>query len=247
MEGNNKIPTLIINLASSNDRKKYMKEVIKNYPVLESRFIEAVDGRILPSNQLNEKFDTDKCIKKYGRDLNRGEIGCTLSHRKCYEEIIKSDIPYCLILEDDITIIRNINDEFDEKLKSILLSNNPAIIFLSGDYWRLNNKNICPVFAAVGSYAYLINKKAAECILNVKKPFNVADDWDFYKQLGVNLFAKYPYLIDANLENLSSDINQEHWGYLKKKLSLKYLLRGYYTGVIKYLLVKFRLFESKRR
>ncbi|MBU6375921.1 MAG: glycosyltransferase family 25 protein, partial [Bdellovibrionales bacterium] len=36
-----------------------------------------------------------------------GELGCVLSHRRCYEEILKSDKPWGLIFEDDVLLEKN--------------------------------------------------------------------------------------------------------------------------------------------
>lgn len=48
--------------------------------------------------------------KRYGKKLNSGEIGCTLSHFKCYQQLLSSPNNFTLILEDDITIIRDISN-----------------------------------------------------------------------------------------------------------------------------------------
>ncbi|MEM6307516.1 MAG: glycosyltransferase family 25 protein, partial [Pseudomonadota bacterium] len=40
----------------------------------------------------------------YPFELNRGEIGCFLSHRQIWAEIVRRDLPFGLIIEDDVKI-----------------------------------------------------------------------------------------------------------------------------------------------
>ena len=248
MEKKFSLPTFVVNLPSSLARKHYMNELLSNYPVLDYQFIDAVDGRSLSSSEVASCFDMENCRKKYGRTINGGEIGCTLSHRKCYGKIIETNLPYALILEDDITVVRDLNHVLDDdRIIRLLTGSRPVIIFLSGDYWRMWGRDICRVYASVGSYAYLINRSAAQIVLNSLKPFNVADDWDYYKELGIRLYAVHPYAVDANLEDLPSDIYQQHWGYLTKDMSIRHVIRGYWTGLVKRALVMAGRFESKKR
>ena len=78
-------------------------------------------------------------------------------------------------------------------------------------------------------------------------PFNVADDWDLYKGYGVKLYAIYPYVIDANIADIPSDINQEYWGNKKSLMSWSNILGSYFRGLIKRALGYTGHFESKIR
>lgn len=242
-----KVPTYIVNLKSSHTRKQYMQEVLSSYKDFDIEFVEAVDGRLLSSEQRHNVFDMDACIRRNGRDINPGEVGCTLSHRKCYQRLVDSTLPYVLILEDDISIVGDMNTVLNDKVFKFMDNKKPRILFLSGDYWYWHKKQITKVCWAVGSYAYFVNRAAAEKILQIKKPFNVADDWDLYKSKGVGLYAIHPYVIDANISDLPSDIQQEHWGNLKRLMSWKNILRSYSMGFAKRCLYLAGHFESKIR
>ena len=243
-----KVVTYIVNLAASTARKKYMQELLGAYNFLEQEFIEAVDGRVFSPTERELVFDDKTCYKRYGRCINGGEVGCTLSHFKCYNKLTQSNDKFVLIFEDDVTIIRNINSLDWKKVSDFMDVDEPRIMFLSGDYWYWDNKPFTRVFSAVGSYAYFINRAAAQIITrNITRPSNVADDWDVYKQLGVKLFAVHPYMIDANIADIPSEIQQDYWGNHKNKMSLKYVLRTLYVGSIKRYLVHKGQFESKVR
>ena len=243
-----KISAYVINLKSSVDRKEYMTNLLQDLECIKYEFVEAVDGRMFDDAERAEYFDEKLCLKRYGRLLNPGEVGCTLSHFKCYNKLKASGGRYALILEDDISIIRDINSLDVERVCKFMDVSEPRILFLSGDYWHLNRREYTRVFSAVGSYAYIINKSAADMILSsIKRPSCVADDWNVYKQLGVRLYAILPYMVDANIADIPSDIQQEYWGNHKGNMALKYLFKTFYNGLVKKILVGLNLFESKQR
>lgn len=244
----NKINAYIVNLATSTARKEYMQELLRAYSYINPVFIEAVDGRVFSVEERKKAFDDITCYKRYGRLINGGEVGCTLSHFKCYNKLAKSHDRYVLILEDDITIIRDFSELDWTGITEFLSVEEPRIMFLSGDYWYCDKKSFTRVFSAVGSYAYLINHAAARKIITcISRPSNVADDWDVYKQLGIKLYAVHPYAVDANIADIPSEIQQAYWGNHKDKMAIKYLLRNFYIGAVKKFLLYRGLFESKQR
>lgn len=241
------IKTYIVNLVTSTARKEYMRDLLDKYSFLEQEFIEAVDGRVFSPEKRERVFDDKACYRRYGRVINGGEVGCTLSHFKCYNRLAQSDERFVLILEDDVTIMRDLKELDWDKVTEFMSVDEPRIMFLSGDYWHWDKKPFTRVFSAVGSYAYFINKAAAQRISKIERPSNVADDWDVYKQQGVKLFAVHPYMIDANIADIPSEIQQDYWGNHMGKMSLKNVFRAMFVGVIKRLLVRKGRFESKIR
>ena len=99
----------IINLKKSVDRKKYMQEQLEKMFFLSAEFVEAVDARGMTEREKNVFFDTELFCKRYVKEVRPGEIGCTLSHQKCYRKLVESRDKYALILEDDIVIRHNID------------------------------------------------------------------------------------------------------------------------------------------
>lgn len=242
--------TYIINLEHSVERKNYIQKLLAKYSFLKLQFISAIDGRKLSENELQSEFDNKKCIKRYGRILNGGEIGCILSHRKCYSQLISSSHSYALVLEDDIYPMRDLFELQTIDIESNLNTNIPTILFLSGDYWYWKKtRPIVSVYNAIGSYAYFINRTAAERILSIFKPYNVADDWELYKILGIRLKAVIPYMIDANvnMEILGSEVVQSDWGINRRLMSHYEVWLSYKSAILKRLLKMIGNFESKIR
>lgn len=244
--------TLVINLPQETARKQHIQQILKTHESFSASFIDAVYGKDLSDKDIEHNFDIKLSYRRYGRFLNRGEIGCTLSHYKCYKELLQSDSNYALILEDDITILHELS--IVNKITQYIDVKEPVILFLSGDYWYYKRKHIdkdydlAYVYDAVGSYAYLINKSAAQLILKKNaKAACTADNWSLYRDQGVKLKAIYPYLIDANIDTFESTIEQTVFGEIRKNMPLYYQINAYWNAFVKKTLLWRGRFVSKIR
>ncbi len=127
--------TYIINLKDAVLRREYMRKQLQLLPPsLSVEFVEAVDGRIMSSQERENKFDTEKFRLRYTKEVRPGEIGCTLSHQMCYEKLMHSEEKYALILEDDIVVRPNVDSVFP-CIEELIQTDKPLVILLSGWYW----------------------------------------------------------------------------------------------------------------
>ena len=131
----------------------------------------------------------------------------------------------------------------------VLAVREPRVLMLSGDYWFYKKKSIARLFTATGAYAYIINRAAAQIIMDIEPPCCLADDWTYYKRKGLKLYAVNPYLVDANMKMdlLSSDVMQDSWTIDRSRMSKKEVVVGYAVGLLKRLFKAFHHFESKVR
>lgn len=243
------LKTYVINLESSYRRKQYMTDLLSPYPFLDVEFIKAIDGRQLSEQECVSSFDNEACMKHIGRLLNRGEIGCTLSHYACYKALLEGKEKYALILEDDIAPIRDLKEMENYDWDKWLDTDKPIVLFLSGDFWYYKRKSVVSVFDAVGAYAFFINRSAASLMLSLGVPYSVADAWYLYRRKGLKLKAVLPYMIDANLNmaDLPSDVAQDIWGQDRKNMTIKNLLLTCCDSMVKKLLRSIGHFERKIR
>ena len=63
--------------------------------------VSAVDGKKIPTKPFRKITHANL---GWFRSLGMGEIGCYLSHRKCWKKFLSSDADFVLILEDDFTL-----------------------------------------------------------------------------------------------------------------------------------------------
>lgn len=98
----------VINLDRSVDRWKSVSGELQKVGV-EAVRVAGVDGRKL-SNEFVESIvpplsDISSRLE-FPKELTKGEVGCFLSHRKCWQKLLESKEKWALILEDDIYISR---------------------------------------------------------------------------------------------------------------------------------------------
>lgn len=243
--------TYIINLKSSEDRRNYMTELMSSIEGFDYSFVDAVNGNEMTDEEVSELFDQEKAFKMYGRELKRGEIGCTLSHKKCSKMLLDSTDMYALILEDDLIWRDSQNiQSIISSLDTVLSVNAPRIVLLSGDYWYTSRRpftggyELASVRDAVCTQSYLINRAGAMKLLELGN-WHVADDWWAIKQQGIQLMAVFPHIADQNRADLDTVIAEQYGGLKKNNLSLKRRLTLLWLSFVKKILAETNHFEAK--
>lgn len=221
----NNMHAFVINLAASTARREKMKEILDRQKSISYEFIPAVDGRVLSKEQLDSLFDIETAEQKCMRKILPGEIGCTLSHQKCFKEIIDRNMQYALVLEDDIEITAPLECVFPD-IEELLATEKPRIVLLSGwNYFtkkrRLNAKYlITKIIDGYLTHAYVINAAAAKLMIT-KRPDFLADDWRCFIKHGVEILGIRPHLINQ-CGDFSSDVTN---GGLRFKFSKGFIKR----------------------
>jgi glycosyl transferase family 25 len=90
----------VINLDSSVDRIENMQAQCNELGLTFER-VSAVRGKNLSSDEKAAVYNRAVNLAKYDKELNDGEIGCYMSHARCWEQIVAQNLDYALILEDD--------------------------------------------------------------------------------------------------------------------------------------------------
>ena len=231
----------IINLLSSADRRERVKKVLEEKGIFNYEIIVAVDGRKMSAEQKRLAFDQEKALKRYGRVCRDGEIGCTLSHQKCYKKMIDEEIDAALILEDDIILNADFSNIISILYK-LVETEIPTVILLSNNYWyykrtRLVDKySQVTVFDAYATYSYLINNSAAEKAWE-SRPFTLADDWKYIKGKNIVLKACFPHLVDPHPDILSVIFeDNKSRGVNKDNMLLMHRIYMYWVGGVKKIL-----------
>ncbi len=93
----------VLHLTRARARKENAHELLMTCG-LPGEIWEAVDGQALSSDELAAPKAGPFFEPDYPFDLNVGEIGCFLSHRQMWAEIIRRELPWALIVEDDVKL-----------------------------------------------------------------------------------------------------------------------------------------------
>lgn len=96
----------LINLDTSVDRLKNARQQLTEFDI-EFERLSAVYGPDLKLVELNKHYSSKLNAKEYHKQLNSGEIGCYLSHRKAWQAIVDQELDFAVILEDDFSLNEN--------------------------------------------------------------------------------------------------------------------------------------------
>jgi glycosyl transferase family 25 len=236
------IETYIISIPTETKRFNFIKSQVELFSFLNFHFIDPVIGRHLSPDFLSKYYNDELSNEKLGRSLSLNEIGCALSHRKAWEQILKQNTSdYGLILEDDALISGNIYRMYKELIAFLNSLKDPFILLLTPSEY-VSNKiffkheylNIHPFYDGYYTTGYIINKSAIIKLLNAFPLITYpADVWNIYKHY-VTIYSSVPYLVSISIsETISSTINENKFNSLNKtivikKINFKYLQKLLY-------------------
>lgn len=165
---------LVINLDRSPERWQMMKNSLENLGVTAER-VSACEGKKLSQDEIKALVPPLDDIAKINcpREILPNEIGCFLSHKKCWQKLVDSEENWALILEDDIKFSSRAN-YYIKDTNWIPEGVDIVQLHLWGKSWetRINDKEnitlksgdelVHPIHPpALGTQAYFISKRAA--------------------------------------------------------------------------------------
>lgn len=196
--------TILINLDKDRERLDYVSRQLNEIKLPFERF-SAVNGKEYLENG-GQEYDEEKAIKELGLKLKPGEIGCALSHKRCYENFLNDreyeNTKYLLILEDDITI----NKDFKNILEREIKKNEKEYKWNYLQFSRPDNTTLQKVF----------DKAKQDFIWNIKM-----------LKRAERLLAKLeriPYLFLA--QAITITMNLRYWYLWNNNRSYRYILRN---------------------
>ena len=206
----------VINLQRSPERLATMQQQLDRLGIAFER-IEAVDGLELSPDYLESVSPADLVKANYYRPLSKGEIACSLSHKKAWQKIIDDELDFAIVLEDDLQLLDNFKDVLH------LLSHLPTTQW---DFIKLypltraSKRNINQVFDyqshqfvtyhkfPLGCQGQAVSLKGARALVEnmplVKEP--VDSQLKSWWELGIYPFGLLPYCISTEIGG-ESDIN----------------------------------------
>lgn len=93
----------VIHMARAEQRRPQV-EALRNALPVPVDVVDAVDGREMTSAEIASVYRPRLHRPHYPFPLGAGEIGCFLSHRKAWREIVARRLDAGLIVEDDVTV-----------------------------------------------------------------------------------------------------------------------------------------------
>ena len=96
-------PVFVINMETCKERFDATYERLMQSQVVATRF-NATVGKALTPEEVSHWYDAAANQRYYHRDLTLGEIGCYISHMRVWQKVVDENIPYAIVLEDDLHI-----------------------------------------------------------------------------------------------------------------------------------------------
>lgn len=235
----------VISLKSDVARREKLKERFKNYD--EFKLVEATDGRVMSAKEYYGYALAS--LEAYGRLLSPSEVGCSLSHVRAYEEFLKSDAKFALILEDDVIGDENsVKKAFETAAK---MDAGSALICgaqdgldgrfsafgkkLENDFWLVSKRSYGTIYRAA---AYVLDRRAAEKLLQAhKKALCVADFWRILLlQNGLKMYFSdiFAHPLDLSGSNIQAERVQrvrDKASFKTRLNSLKYVVATRFESV----------------
>lgn len=206
----------VINLDKSTERLATSAQRLNEVQVPFSR-VSAIYGADLSAEEKAQHYSKALNKELFYRELNDGEIGVYLSHRKVWQEIVDRELEYGIIFEDDFIL----QDDINKAIKNL-----DAIPFawdyikLAGYYSRKRKQTIIYKQKIIdmdliahskvitGASATAVSYQAAKKLLVTTSQFGRPLDTDLqhWWEKGIHIFCLLPY-ISAPDENIQSEID----------------------------------------
>lgn len=209
----------VINLERSTARRASIQQQLDAQGV-EFEFVKAVDGATLTDEYLKQVCNYEE-LNKRPHLMHKGMYGCILSHFHIYQRIVAENLPYALVMEDDIIIqpgLKAVLAEIEPKIRAneaiLLFSQNNFMptVFSEQDVEKLSGPyqiSYPMVPWAFGSTAaYIISREAAQGMVDWVLPLRDAPDawYSFYRDKAIHsLRCVTPFLMKP--AGFTSDID----------------------------------------
>lgn len=227
------VPVLFINLDRDTERRRRMEMQLQQLHATRLRAIWWND--VAPTEQ-QRSYSPSLNAHQYYKPLVNGEKGCYLSHIHAWQQLLASDAPFMVVLEDDVVI----QDSFSTALEAIQDLDMPwDMIKLMGREQEKIQQTL-PLshglsliqYRRIPSYTagYVISRAGAQKLLASRIPFGRPIDIDlrFWWENDMHIYGIYPSVISLDDTSQTSSISGRQqstsvitrWKKLKMKLQL---------------------------
>ena len=196
--------TYVINMDSATERMAHMDAELKRVAIPYIRQ-PGVVGMELPYP--NENFSDWSYKYLHGRRWAPRELGCYLSHIQCLRNFLQTDAPYALILEDDVKLDDNIKGILERAIEHGSDWNMLRLSSVNhGRWWsvrKLGSHSLAVCLTREkGAGGYLVDRKAAACMVKKLLPMRLAWDiaFDLEWLLGFKTLGIYPLPVRQNTD-----------------------------------------------
>lgn len=232
----------VVNRKKDLERRQYIIDHFKENGINDYEFFDAVDGSKLSDSYVNRCRSLLSTIIMKGKKINRGELGCALSHLGIYEKIISNNMPGALVFEDDAVIKKpNLIENVEKSTR--FLGESASVI----SYGYLSSKGAVSIPYEIKklrklsrTHCYYINQKGAKNMISAygDYPFMPIDKFKQLRKMGaLKLYSSKEYLCSFKddgsiIDSISSgtEFRRNDIGFIKARAIeiVKFLVENIY-------------------
>lgn len=224
----------IINLDKDTKRYELMKSKCIEQNINPIR-IPAIYGKTLEQN-IKDKYTSTVC----NFICTDSTIGCALSHKKAWNTIYESGVPYGIILEDDVIFSDNVMEKINEYMNQ--LPDDWDIVYLGchgacnrdkysiietitsvtskminvNKTHKIIDKNIFIPEFPLGTYAYIVSRKFCKNMSSIKINQHIDAQLNF---IDINSYAVFPKIFSTSTIDSTIATKSNYPNYLLNYLS----------------------------
>lgn len=226
------LPVVFINLARDTDRRQRLQAELARLPWPAERF-EAVMWTDLPPDRQARLYSEALNARQFFQPLVNGEKGCYASHLTAWQQLLDSDAPAMVVLEDDVRLA----DGFVDAVEAIARLTHPwDMVKLIGRTQEkprasqpLGARHQLLQYRRVPSLTagYVVSRSGARKLLQHRVPFGRPIDVDlrFWWECDLQVLGVWPPAIMLDETSDTSAIGprpvQRSWGRAWRKLAMK--------------------------
>jgi glycosyl transferase family 25 len=177
------LPIVFINLDRDAERRTRLLAELQQIDMPSERF-PAVWWADVPPDQATRWYSDDLNARQYYKPLRNGEKGCYASHIGAWQQLLASDAPALVVLEDDVRL----TPQFAEVVSAIAALNEPwdMVKLLGRDREKTRSQRPLVPGTALVDYSrvpsmtagYVVSRAGAAKLLAHRQPFGRPIDVD---------------------------------------------------------------------
>jgi glycosyl transferase, family 25 len=177
------LPIVFINLDRDAERRTRLLAELRQIDMPSERF-PAVWWADVPPEQASRWYSDDLNARQYYKPMRNGEKGCYASHIGAWQQLLASDAPALVVLEDDVRL----TPQFAEVVKAIAALQEPwdMVKLLGRDREKVRSQRPLVPGTALVDYSrvpsmtagYVVSRAGAAKLLAHRQPFGRPIDVD---------------------------------------------------------------------
>ncbi|MHA6263010.1 glycosyltransferase family 25 protein [Arenibacterium sp. CAU 1754] len=208
------VETFVIHLERARKRFEQAQQLIRDTGP-NSSILAAVDGSALSPEEINRFYRPGLLKPAYPFPLRPGEIGCFLSHRNAWQNLVDGHADAALILEDDVALGPEFDDALNLAQTHVGTYGYIQLQTRKVDGETIDAKGLCrllqPQVTPLRTSGQLVNRASAQRLLDLTETFDRPVDTflQMHWHTGIHLATIAPSgLTDRTAETGGSTISE---------------------------------------